>query len=1858
MSAPEFPKGLPLSTLRNLLLPLIRWASNSSAEADLESIYGRHLLWSSAFRHLEAFRRGDFSLLPPIHTLPSSDMPGLWGGYSRDTREIYLSADCPPENLSAVLIEEIGHFLDQELCSEETPGEEGARFAASVLGHDQPSVIFDEPLVGIEFKGSRILVEAAPKTRGSGKPKLRGNQTAVTIPNTGTGGGTGTGTGTGTRTQTFAGQKLTGTAGNDIFTVKFSDVLIEDTLGGNDTVLSQVSFDLTEFNFIENLTLAATLSATEGTGNSLANVITGNSLANILDGGAGADSLYGGAGNDNLLGREGNDLLDGGTGYDFLQGGEGNDTYIVDSSNIDTDSFDQIGEEEDGGTDTVISSVSYRLADFVEVLNLSGSSQIEGYGNVGDNTITGNSVSNTLYGEEGNDLLDGGAGSDLLVGGEGNDTFIVDNASDLISENEDSGTDLVISSVTHTLADNVENLTLSGNAVISGYGNGLNNTIVGNSRANTISGDAGNDSLVGGEGSDSISGGLGVDSLFGGVGSDTLVADSLDAILDGGTELDWVVSEDSVDLSSSRFVRIENIRLVGTSNIFATGNSLTNVILGNSLANSLDGGRGIDSLVGGDGNDTYFVDNAGDRILETNSLPAGGNDWVSASVSYTIGANLENLSLTGALNINGTGNSLANSIIGNSGKNILIGAAGSDTLDGGLGADTLIGGDGNDVYYVDNILDVVNETNSLPAGGNDLVIARVSHTLANNVERLTLDGTDNLTGTGNSFANTISGNSNNNTLNGGDGNDSIVGGGGNDLLLGSSGADTLVGDTGDDTIDGGSGNDSIVGGGGNDILTGGDGLDTLIGGGGNDTYYVSDNTDWITDTAGTNEIYYKSGTTSLKINGANFTVTPGNTVIGGVTFNLYELPILIHGDDSILGDTDDNFANSVAGGSGNDTILGYGGNDSITGNAGNDSLDGGSDNDTLTGGDGNDTLIGGDGNDSLVGGDGIDSLLGGAGTDTLLGGAGADYLDGGVSPDSVMGEAGNDTLIYNGTTDTIDGGDGTDLLISSTSVTLLGLITNVEDLLFSGSSTLVGAGNAFANFITGNSVANTLSGADGNDTIDGGSGNDSLLGGNDNDSLFGGIGADTLFGESGDDTLNGGDGIDSLIGGEGNDVYFLNADASKRDAIYEVGVDTTERDTIRTNGHFSLSQSNGGSSNISISNPYYLIENLVYDETYAGVQGVGVSLTGNTKSNSIQGGTGGDTLDGGISYLINQGDTLNGGAGNDLYIIRSRYDWIFEDTTGNVEDDTVVDTVHTYVNFDPLDSEDINNVTRNTSFASKDITSFARLDNFVFMDTATSPIRGVGNAKNNSFTGNAEHNVILGLGGDDTILGNAGNDSLYGDAENTFLTGNSTLAGYDSLAGFYPSNPGDYDVSSLDFELEALLVGNPGGRDYLVGGDGNDLLSGNGGNDILLGGNGGDSLIGGAGIDSMVGGAGGDAYYIDHELDVMVELAGEGTDTVLSNKVNIHLLQDNIENIVLYEAVNTAAGTLRFAVGNSVDNVISISQWDAFSSNPVTLTGGVTLSGGDGNDEIYGYYGSPSIAKDRYAADYLVGDSGNDLLDGGKGADTMEGGLGNDTICVDRTLQNGDADYDKIWEFNYEGDPVNGGQDWVFSSVDIDLKDIYTDAGLFTGTTAQLEYVANGMFIENLKGTGKIFGNWLNNIIIGGAGGDSMRGEAGNDSLYGGDGNDSLDGGSGSNILEAGSIPKDPRENTEIDWVTGSPAIKNTDGIGYYRNNTDFGVNEYGSKSYVITNSLPSVAARESNPQLTYFDPVSQRITTVSASYVEKNISNADAVAMGIPNAVAAGGGRALFVSINPGQVGINQLDDLIAYKPDTPFTL
>jgi Ca2+-binding RTX toxin-like protein len=199
--------------------------------------------------------------------------------------------------------------------------------------------------------------------------------------------------------------------------------------------------------------------------------------------------------------------------------------------------------------------------------------------------------------------------------------------------------------------------------------------ITGSAVANRLVGNGGNDLLIGGEGGDTLVGGLGDDIYYANFGDVVVEA--------AGEGIDTVATDASHTLAAN----VENLTLVGDGPLSGTGNALANMIFGSDGNNVLDGRLAADTMTGGLGNDTYVVDNVGDTVTEA----AGeGADTVNASVSFALGANVENLVLTGASAINGTGNDLANAVTGNAGANVLAGGLGLDLLAGGEGSDTFV----------------------------------------------------------------------------------------------------------------------------------------------------------------------------------------------------------------------------------------------------------------------------------------------------------------------------------------------------------------------------------------------------------------------------------------------------------------------------------------------------------------------------------------------------------------------------------------------------------------------------------------------------------------------------------------------------------------------------------------------------------------------------------------------------------------------------------------------------------------------------------------------------------------------------------------------------------------------------------------------------------------------------------------------------------------------------------------------------------------------------------------------------------------------------------------------------------------
>jgi Ca2+-binding RTX toxin-like protein len=256
------------------------------------------------------------------------------------------------------------------------------------------------------------------------------------------------------------------------------------------------------------------------------------------------ENAIGGDGDDVLIGNAAANELRGMRGADTMLGGLGDDTYVVD------DAGDVTVELAGGGHDRVIASVNWTLAAQIERLSLGGTRDLDGTGNALANRLDGNAGANrldggagadTLIGLEGQDTLIGGAGADRLEGGAGadhmaggadNDTYLVDDAGDVVVELAGEGNDRVFASVSHTLADGVERLSLTGSAGLDGTGNALANQMEGNAGDNrleggdghdTLNGLEGQDTLVGGSGADRLDGGRGADSLIGGAGADRFV---------------------------------------------------------------------------------------------------------------------------------------------------------------------------------------------------------------------------------------------------------------------------------------------------------------------------------------------------------------------------------------------------------------------------------------------------------------------------------------------------------------------------------------------------------------------------------------------------------------------------------------------------------------------------------------------------------------------------------------------------------------------------------------------------------------------------------------------------------------------------------------------------------------------------------------------------------------------------------------------------------------------------------------------------------------------------------------------------------------------------------------------------------------------------------------------------------------------------------------------------------------------------------------------------------------------------------------------------------------------------------------
>lgn len=495
------------------------------------------------------------------------------------------------------------------------------------------------------------------------------------------------------------------------------------------------------------------------------NVMLGQDENDVMYGEGGDDTLYGGNGNDTLNGGAGDDIITGGAGDDtyFFSVGSGQDTinnYDSTNGKIDTVEFhyditpDQVRVSRSGndlvltiiGTNDSLTIQNYLENDgitpfFVEQIMFDADGTVWDLATI-QTKLESNQAPQLSVAIPDQVAYEGDTFSYIVD----SDTFVDPDADDILTYSATLADGRALPSwlsfdtVTHTFNGTPDTSgVLSVSVIAKDSGDQTVSDIFDisvSSRGMTINGTSGADTLNGGAGNDTLNGLAGNDVLNGNAGND-----------------------------------------------------------------HLNGAKGNDMMRGGADDDTYTVDNVLDSVIEN---IGEGADTVRSSVTYTLGANVENLDLIGAVVINGTGNELDNALIGNSASNILTGEAGNDRLDGKRGVDTMLGGSGNDIYEVDSAGDIVVENLN---EGSDTVISSVNYTLGTNLENITLSGSSAIVGIGNAA---------NNRIVGSDVANNLWGRGGNDVFFGGSGADSLYGEAGDDFLDGEKGRDMLVGGTGND----------------------------------------------------------------------------------------------------------------------------------------------------------------------------------------------------------------------------------------------------------------------------------------------------------------------------------------------------------------------------------------------------------------------------------------------------------------------------------------------------------------------------------------------------------------------------------------------------------------------------------------------------------------------------------------------------------------------------------------------------------------------------------------------------------------------------------------------------------------------------------------------------------------------------------------------------------------------------------------------------------------------------------------------------------------------------------
>lgn len=770
---------------------------------------------------------------------------------------------------------------------------------------------------------------------------------------------------------------------------------------------------------------------------------------------------------------------------------------------------------------------------------------------------------------------------------------------------------------------------------------------------------------------------------------------------------------------------------------------------------------------------------------------------------------------------------------------------------------------------------------------------------------------------------------------------------------------------------------------------------------------------------------------------------------------------------------------SVTGGTGFDEIYGGEGNDTLNGGSDSDVLDGGGGNDILNGDEGSNFLIGGAGNDTLNGGGDRDTATyadapsgvvfeliegevvvtddGYGDQDTLssieqfVGSEFADVITGDSSNNIIAGEGGNDTLlggegddflIGNGGQDSMDGGEGFDGISYLESLAEVNIDLETGDVFSGGGSDADGdqlvniegvQGTQLTDQLRGDAFDNLLDGADGHDVLEGRAGADTLMGGfgrdtaeysaspegvtvnletgvgqyghaegdvlelllnseglptnrNTIENLSGSSHDDDLTGDLGSNVLKGLDGEDHLVGGEGNDTLVGGVGADVQDG--GGGLDWVDYSDSDAAVMVSLDLNNGSGGHAQ-------------GDTFNAVE----NLKGTPFADALQGNDRNNDIDPGLNSHGLGIDVVDGG------------------DEENSEGDRLI------LNY--LSSNTSLNGGYDHAAGSPDTGIFAGNVQF----TEIERIQVIGSYLNDSILGGPGDDHLVPAGGDDTVFGGLGRNYIYGDDGDDHITNlNNTFgqvfytpsasdqpifwidggAGIDTFSGNLASRPGDIVLTGLnpDEENEETQLRLDDGS-YLMRferfqdiqtGSGDDQLTqlGRVDNDFRTGA-GHDVVNTGLGIDFADGGASSGSLsptLPDTETDLLIVNYQDGdSGGALLSEINTHnsgrYYRNTSDGTALLDEVQFFQFERVQVDGTPFnDTLIGLVNEDELQGHD----GDDYIVGGEGNDHVLGNGGNDIVLGDNFVQVPTPGNQWNDTVSGGSGNDFLIGGIGNDSL--------------------------------------------------------------------------------------------------------------------------------------------------------------------------------------------------------------------------------------------------------------------